>query len=140
MERLTDNEIIKALKCCGSKKRICSNCTFVNIWSGKCIGKMAAAALDLINRQKAELEGLRKSIGICNSDLPVLPPLRLSKSKKVIHGEWQVCSDEYEICADEFVCSCCKESFVTSELTDEQFLQMMKYCPNCGAKMDGERR
>ena len=55
----------------------------------------------------------------------------------VKHGEWEVCSDEYEICASEFVCSVCKESFCSSELTDEQMLQMMKFCPNCGAKMDG---
>ena len=57
--------------------------------------------------------------------------------KKEKHGHWEVCSDEHEICASEFVCSVCKESFVTSEMTDEQFYQMMKYCPECGAKMDG---
>ena len=56
---------------------------------------------------------------------------------EVKHGEWEVCSDEYEICANEFVCSICKESFVSSELTDEEFFKMMKYCPECGAKMDG---
>ena len=56
------------------------------------------------------------------------------------HGEWKVHPDEYEICASEFVCSCCKESFVSSDLTDEQFLEMMKFCPNCGAKMDAERK
>ena len=53
-------------------------------------------------------------------------------------GEWEVNTDEYEICATEFTCSNCKESFISGEMTDEQFLQMMKYCPNCGAKMGGE--
>ena len=57
--------------------------------------------------------------------------------RKQSKGVWEVCSDEYEICASEFVCSNCKESFVSSELTDEEFLGMMKYCPNCGAKMKG---
>lgn len=52
-------------------------------------------------------------------------------------GEWEVCSDEYKICASEFVCSSCKESFVSSELSDEEFLQMMKFCPHCGADMRG---
>ena len=52
-------------------------------------------------------------------------------------GKWKVIPDEYEICADEFVCSVCKESFTSSEITTEQFLEMMKYCPNCGAKMKG---
>ena len=50
-------------------------------------------------------------------------------------GEWEVFSDEHEICASEFVCSNCGESFVSSELTDEQFIEMMKFCPHCGAKM-----
>ena len=52
-------------------------------------------------------------------------------------GEWELHSDEYEICATEFVCSNCKESFVTNDLNDEQFLEMMKFCPNCGARMKG---
>lgn len=58
--------------------------------------------------------------------------------KEIINAEWKAYPDEYEICATEFVCSVCKESFVSSELTDEQFLEMMKYCPNCGAKMKGK--
>ena len=57
---------------------------------------------------------------------------------EVKHGYWEIYEDEYDICASEFVCSNCKESFVTSELTDEEFSQMMKYCLNCGAKMDEE--
>ena len=57
--------------------------------------------------------------------------------RKQSEGEWEVVSDEYEICADEFVCSSCKESFVSSELTDEEFFKMMKFCPNCGARMKG---
>ena len=59
---------------------------------------------------------------------------------EVVHGEWIVAEDDYGICATEFTCSHCKVSLVTSELTDGQFLDMMKYCPNCGAKMDGERK
>ena len=56
----------------------------------------------------------------------------------VVHGRWEAHTDEYEICATEFTCSVCKESFCSSELTDSEFLKMMKYCSNCGAKMDGE--
>lgn len=55
----------------------------------------------------------------------------------VKHGEWKAYPDEHEICATEFACSCCGESFCTSELTDEDFLLMMKFCPNCGAKIKG---
>jgi ribosomal protein L33 len=56
---------------------------------------------------------------------------------KIIEAEWKAYFDEYEICATVFVCSNCKENFCSSELTDEEFLRMMKYCPNCGAKMKG---
>lgn len=50
-------------------------------------------------------------------------------------GEWYRFSDEYEICATEFTCPVCKESFGSSEMTDEEFVEMMKFCPNCGADM-----
>lgn len=56
----------------------------------------------------------------------------------VVHGSWKEFSDDFEICATEFECSVCKESFCTSELTDKEFRVMMRYCPNCGARMDGE--
>ena len=61
-------------------------------------------------------------------------------NKNIRHGEWKRTPDEYEICATEFVCSNCNESFVSSEMTDEEFLQMMKYCPNCGAKMKNKEK
>ena len=57
---------------------------------------------------------------------------------EVVHGRWSKYPDEHEICATEFVCSVCNESYCTSELDDNQFTEMMKYCPNCGAKMDGD--
>lgn len=56
------------------------------------------------------------------------------------HGHWIVEKDEYEICATEFTCSECGETFCSSEMTDEGMLEMMKYCMNCGAKMDEELR
>jgi Zn finger protein HypA/HybF involved in hydrogenase expression len=56
---------------------------------------------------------------------------------EVVHGEWLAEKDEYEICATDFTCSNCKETFCSSEYSDEDFLALMKYCPNCGAKMDG---
>lgn len=79
----------------------------------------------------AELRGASKVIDRIKS-------MRTADVQEVKHGYWEVCSDEYEICADEFVCSVCKESFVSVELTDEQYFELMKYCPNCGAKMDKE--
>lgn len=38
-------------------------------------------------------------------------------------------------------CSICHESFICDEdFGYEDFKELWKYCPNCGAKMDGERR
>lgn len=54
----------------------------------------------------------------------------------VVRARWKR-FDDY-ICATEFVCTNCRESFSTSELTDDEFVAMMRFCPNCGAKMDQE--
>jgi DNA-directed RNA polymerase subunit RPC12/RpoP len=58
-------------------------------------------------------------------------------NRKQSEGEWIAYPDEHWICATEFVCSNCKESFSSSEMTDKEFLEMMQFCPNCGSKMKG---
>lgn len=61
---MTDNEIIKALECC-TQQAGCSGCPFVISNEMKYRGGYACAeeirkcALDLINRQKAEIERLK---------------------------------------------------------------------------------
>lgn len=65
---MTDNEIIKALKCCSGYS--CSNCPFDDgkITMRECVTELSQNALDLINRQQAEIERLReenKSIRYC---------------------------------------------------------------------------
>ena len=56
---MTDNEIIKASACCSSKGKMdCKNCPLKN--SVSCVTEMIDNALDLINRQKAEIERLQK--------------------------------------------------------------------------------
>lgn len=52
---------------------------------------------------------------------------------------WIADKDEYLICATDFTCSSCKETFCSTEISDDEFLAIMKYCPNCGAKMVKER-
>ena len=54
----------------------------------------------------------------------------------VKRGRWKMCEDEHMICATEFTCSNCNETFCNSEMDDKEYLALMKYCPNCGAKMD----
>lgn len=59
---MSDNEIIEALECCNSKKRgNCLNCQYHN-YSANCLDDMMNDVLDLINRQKAEIERLKETI------------------------------------------------------------------------------
>ena len=64
---MTDEQIIKALKCCATDDGDdCSQCPYGNIvykpGNGGCVNRCRKDALDLINRQKAEIEELRERI------------------------------------------------------------------------------
>lgn len=58
---MTDNDIIKALEYC-SKQGITSECERCKVKKG-CRAELIAKALDLIKRQKAEIERLQKECG-----------------------------------------------------------------------------
>lgn len=53
---MTDEQIIKALECCMYGHE-CEGCPYIG--EGLCSDKMKKDALDLINRQKAEIERLK---------------------------------------------------------------------------------
>ena len=55
---MTDEQIIKALRCCGM--RDCGKCTYVG-FKEEC-SNLSILALDLIDRQKEEIERLKKNI------------------------------------------------------------------------------
>lgn len=58
---MTDAEIIKALECCASRKNSCNGCPMQAM---NCTPRVATAfALDLINRQQAEIERLKEMVG-----------------------------------------------------------------------------
>lgn len=58
---MTDNEVIKALECC--TKDGCSNCPlYVPESTGICVKRIMFGALNLINRQKAEIEKLKEEL------------------------------------------------------------------------------
>ena len=62
---MTDNEIIKALECCTTKGAKCSDCpAFKKVDRSDC-KKYFRGALDLINRQQAEIENAKAKIKIC---------------------------------------------------------------------------
>ena len=50
---------------------------------------------------------------------------------EVVHGEWVVCGDGEYV---PFMCSACGKT------TSWYHAQTANYCPNCGARMDGERK
>jgi hypothetical protein len=75
------------------------------------------------------LTGIRKSI-IRTKSTPAADVV------EVRHGEWEIKTDDYD--CEYMMCSCCKEEFYP---VDEDTVDATpKYCPNCGAKMDGKRK
>ena len=63
---MTDNDIIKALECCVGNEdslfRQCESCPMFK--NNDCLSNIKPLALDLINRQRAENERLRKAIQV----------------------------------------------------------------------------
>lgn len=55
---MTDNEIIKALECC-CVEHACSKCHYSEHKTAMCITEIMRDALDLINRQREEIERLK---------------------------------------------------------------------------------
>jgi DNA-directed RNA polymerase subunit RPC12/RpoP len=55
---------------------------------------------------------------------------------EVKHGEWIEFEDN--ILDTLYQCSVCKEEFVLIEGTPSE--NLWKYCPNCGARMDGKEK
>ena len=59
---MTDNEIIKALGCLRGNAFDCGECPYCSCSPAPCEQQVAKDALALINRQKAEIKGLRDEI------------------------------------------------------------------------------
>lgn len=58
---MSDNEIIKALECCNSEKEsLCFECPY-HLCSPACLTRRNTDIIDLINRQKAEIEKLKEA-------------------------------------------------------------------------------
>ena len=62
--------------------------------------------------------------------------VRAKEMVEVVHGEWCVIEDDYFDLV-ELKCSVCGESFGFEDYED-CIPQNYHYCPNCGAKMDGD--
>lgn len=66
---MTDNKIIKALECCGSPYNRCLECPLCETERVKCITEMSANALNLINRQEAEIDFVISSKNLAEASI-----------------------------------------------------------------------
>ena len=76
---------------------------------------------------------LEKQIEVMKEEKPIYRDV-----PEVKHGKWIInrCIDSLYIDDITYTCSICKESFVLIDGTHKY--NLYKYCPNCGAKMDGD--
>ena len=56
---MTDNDIIKALECCSKITFSCDGCPLKHLKYSECYELVIRSTLNLINRQKAEIERLK---------------------------------------------------------------------------------
>jgi hypothetical protein len=75
--------------------------------------------------------GLGKQMGI-NYAMEVIAKAPTVDAVEVKHGRWEQIG--YDKAMDRISCSCCKEYWNIADNDTETF----NYCPNCGAKMDGD--
>ena len=80
----------------------------------------------------------------CNAENPYWTPQRVktlllrqpaADVAEVVHGEWLRAEDDWNSLTT-IQCSLCREEWCF-ETDDDVSLLNYKYCPNCGAKMDG---
>ena len=110
-EEMTDNEIIKALEVCAHFDACLKECPLFNYKAG-CIRRLTASALEIIKRYQSDVEPVRHG--------------RWKKSK----GNERPTENGF-VHDDRYICDCCGWGCCCDTKLD------FRYCPNCGAKMDG---
>ena len=64
------NKIIKALECSGSiGDSTCKGCTYHETYNASCVVRLMCDAIDLINRQKAEIDRYKGVIKLLEQDV-----------------------------------------------------------------------
>lgn len=94
-KKFTDDEIVKALECCGGQG--CKECPF-NCNCATCIMTLQDSALSLINRQKAELEDLREIVFMDRSEA-----IKNLKSEAIKEFAKKIKTDAERICDDNYI-------------------------------------
>ena len=100
----------------------------------------------LIDADKANLQDIECGWG-CDTNLWAVEDwfksLPTVDAVEVVHGHWAALDDDYEELEGEdeamrWGCSACHEVVDYDDWTHRSWLT--RFCPNCGAKMDGERK
>ena len=88
---------------------------------------------EVLNRYLAQLRNSGISVGLrmgINTCLTFINNANTIEAEPVKHGRWETNSDR----PDSLICSICKCGF------DMWIHDQHNYCPNCGAKMYGDRK
>lgn len=91
MPKYTDEQIKKALECCNNGS--CIGCPF-HCGSSTCLANLQRAALDLINRQEAEIEKLRDERQYLRSKIGLLHGLEYITHTQVLGEDFLILSKE----------------------------------------------
>ena len=77
------------------------------------------------------------AVGIKDNIVRVIKEMPAVDAVEVVHGEWEIIEDDYFDLV-ELKCSVCGASYGFEDYEDDTPMNY-HYCPNCGAKMDGDR-
>lgn len=123
---MTDNDVVKALECCSvNPMGYCKECPLLNDFS-PCGITLTRNALDLINRQKAELE--RKDIEI---DILIKKKEALRDEVAELKAEVERLENAYKQCAWE------RDAFSDNAEAIKEFAEKLKeYFPSIAKAID----
>ena len=142
---MTSAELIKALRICTGKddSLSCTDCPYHKHYPGSCryeASSDAADALEAADEKIADYTAAVEALDDSN-DAYIKENERLKKRIAELEaqlpkeGEWITTRTEYH--DGEIYCSVCD----FDAPTEGDYRQVKtNYCPNCGAKMDGERK
>ena len=126
---MTDKEIIKALGCCHITCG-CSECAYVDC-PEDCVETMKLDALNLINRQKAEIERLREELaskGLKYSLLErekaedisgFIDDLKLARAEAIKEFAERLKKEKYSVCAGHGMSECVVSVYDINNLVKE---------------------
>lgn len=88
---------------------------------------------DYISREAALMKPMQD--GCSAKNLQSISDMPAADVAEVVHGQWLRADDDWNSLTT-IQCSLCSEEWCF-ETDDDVSLLNYKYCPNCGAKMDG---